>query len=125
MNNKKPLSGLCLVDWHFIEIVNAIENVLEKIYLKKVLKDTTDHRKRLLGYLGEDHKIAFIAHEPPDAPAVRNLLHEALHVTMPYVSERRIRVLEENLWQLLTDNQKKYLRKKVPKHHVKKEPGAT
>lgn len=123
MKESKPLSDSKLADWLFIEIVNAIDNIRQKIHLKKVLKDPDDRRKRLYGYLASGHKEVYITHCPPNATAARNLLHEALHIVLPYTKERRILVLEEALWRNLTDNQKRFLRRKIPNFITTKEPG--
>jgi hypothetical protein len=122
---RKPFSDNKLVDWLFIEVANAIDNVVKKIYLIKTLKDPDDRRKRLYGYLCKGHEETYITHRPPHATATQNLLHEVLHVINPRSTERRIRVLESILWRSLTDNQKRYLRRKIPKFATKKEPGAT
>mgnify|MGYP001611473317 CR=1 FL=1 len=122
VRKNKPLSGIKEIDWHFIEITNVIEHVFEKIHLKKVIKDPDDRRKRLYGYLSDDHTEVYVTHAPPKQPAAKTLLHESLHAICPYVKEARIKTLEKHLWKRFTDNQKRHLRRYVPKHMTRKEP---
>lgn len=124
-----PLSGNRRVDNKFRKIVNLLKHKFKAIYRKKILRDPDDRRKHLKGLISHGHKEVFIVHEPPDEPAVKNLLHEALHAIHPTFRnppskkrEERIRRLEEYYWARITEEQKKLLQRYIPKHTVKKDP---
>lgn len=129
MKNKQlPRSGKKRIDLMFEKVIYIIENVLEAIYKKEDLRDPDDRRIRLKGFLSEEHKEVYIRHCPPDNPVEKNLLHEALHALSPTIrppsDKREIKILrrEEYYWKNFTVGQKRYLRRCIPKHTVKKEP---
>lgn len=124
-----PLSGNRRVDKKFRKIVSVIKNKFKAIYRKKTLRDPDDRRTYLKGLISHGHKEVYIVHEPPHAPATKNLLHEALHAIHPTFRgppsqkrEERICRLEEYYWTRFTNEQKKLLQRYIPKHTVKKDP---
>lgn len=129
MNNKQlPRSGKKRIDQMFGKIIYIIENVLGVIYKKEDLRDPDDRRIRLKGFLSEEHKEAYIRHCPPDNPVEKNLLHEALHALFPTIrppsNKREVKILcrEEYYWKNFTLEHRRYLRRYIPRHTVKKEP---
>lgn len=124
-----PCSGNKRVDNKFRKIISVIKNKFKAIYRKKTLRDPNDRRTYLQGLISHGHKEVYIVHEPPHAPATKNLLHETLHAIHPTSRkppsrkrEERICRLEEYYWARFTDEQKKLLQRYVPKHTVKKDP---
>lgn len=131
-NNKRgpPLSGDHLVDWHFRLILDAIHRMVS-IKKKKVLtdpdeKDPQKRRKTLYGLYMPETKEVFISaskcKHPTKMSMVRTLIHEIYHKITPDVWERRIYRIENILMTRFTDEQKRYLKKFIPKHEVKKSP---
>lgn len=115
-----------LVNWLFKRIEYILENKIDKIFKKKVLKDS---RQGLAGMVfskswGCDEDIIFISaakcrHANKDH-AAETLAHEVLHILMPEVGERYILQLEVIVWQLLTKEQKQKIKSFIPKHTVKR-----
>ncbi|MDP3710720.1 MAG: hypothetical protein Q8R29_03320 [bacterium] len=123
---KIPLSGDRLVDWEFRRIIYVLDNIVEFIKKKKVLRDPDDRRKRLLGFLMTGHKVIYLSSNKRYCPLAKTLIHEALHVLYPpYISRvphRCIFQKEEILWLRFTEAQKRFLRSYIPKHEVKTDP---
>jgi len=120
---KYPLSGNTIVDEWFLTLIDALKKGIEAIHLKQVLRDPDDLRKELFGLLTEGKiYLGKRKHRNKKEPLVKTLIHELLHEVLPISSHKRIRNFEKFLWILFTDNQKRYLRRYIPKHTVKKDP---
>ncbi|MBI2056472.1 MAG: hypothetical protein HYT37_03780 [Candidatus Sungbacteria bacterium] len=123
---KFPFSGKKRIDNMFRKIICAIEQ-LEAIYRKDDLIVAPDNPNQLLhGIMTHGHKSVYLTHDPPDTPAAKVLLHEALHK----LSKRRINCetndqifrREEYYWHNFTKKQQRYLGRYIPRHTVKREP---
>ncbi len=119
-----PRSGDALVDFVFRSLVDTLERGIEAVHIKKVLRDPDDRRRELHGILRE-RKI-FLGrrkHRLRKTPIVSTLIHEAIHAAFPILSERGVLRLEQILWTMLSNPQKRYLRHRfIPRHEVKTEP---
>lgn len=132
-NNKRgpPLSGDYLVDWHFRLILDAIHKQMVSVKKKKVLtnpdeKDPKKRRETLYGLYDRKTKEVFInaskCKHPTKMSMVRALIHEIYHKITPNIFHNRIYRIENILMARFTDEQKRYLKKFIPKHEVKKGP---
>ena len=124
---KLPLSGDRLVDILFLVLLDTLEKQITAIHVKEILRDPDNHKKTIFGILtqNQNEDLIFIGkekHRRHNEPIVQTLIHELLHHTLPGITHRRIYQLEARIWPRLTDSQKRFLRKYVPKHTVKKEP---
>lgn len=122
---KFPLSGDRLIDGIFLILVDALEKDIEAIYMKDDLRHPNNPKQKLFGFLIHDEGLVFIGknrHRQYNEPIVQTLIHELLHKVLPHTQHLRIQLLETILWIRLTDNQKRFLRRYIPKHTVKKEP---
>lgn len=122
---KFPLSGDHLVDVFFRTLIDVLDGDLEAIYMKKDLRDPDNRKRRLFGILMRDEKRIYLGkskHKKYNEPLVKSLIHELLHQIFPHTMHKRIRLFEAMLWIRFTDSQKRFLRKYIPKHTVKKEP---
>lgn len=117
-----PLTGNREVDRLFRKIVRIVRGGGVRIHKVKILRDPDNRRKQMAGFLCEGHREMYVIHEPPDWPAQKILIHEGLHVLHDELKEDVIEGLEEFLWDNLTDAQKVYLRRFIPKHFVKRDP---
>ena len=134
-NGKKPpLCGDRLVDLLFKMMLDAIYYRISSIKKKKVLtdpdeKDPKKRRKTLYGLYDPDTKEVFLSaskcKHPTNMSMIPALVHETFHEIMPDVFHHRIHQLERVLKIRLTDEQKRYLRKFIPKHEVKIGPRAS
>src|SRR3989344_354532 len=125
---KFPLSGKKRIDCVFRKVIRVIEK-WKAIYKKDgFITDPRDETWLLHGYMPDGHKEVYITHHPPDTPASKVLLHEALHklssVHVDCTKNDRILRREEYYWKRFTREQKIFLRNYIPKHTVKKEPQA-
>ncbi len=130
-NNGKepPLCGDRLVDLLFKMIMDAINYRILSIKKKKLLTDPgykKGRRKTLYGLYDPNTNEIFLSaskcKHPTKISMIPALIHEVLHEIMPDVFERRIYQLERVLKVRFTDEQKRYLRKFIPKHEVKTGP---
>ncbi len=131
MRNKRsrhpPRSDDKWVDWEFYRIIYIIENILRFIRAKKILRDPDNRRKTIYGLLMNDKEVWLsLAGKKKGGkhyPAARILLHEVLHVLYQAVIPHSTIYSKENiLWRRLTDEQKRFLRRYVPRRTVKTEP---
>ena len=132
-NNKRgpPLCGDHLVDWHFRLILDSINKQIVSIKKKKVLidpdtKDPKKRRKTFRGLYDPDTKEIFLnsskcAHSTRMS-MVESLIHEIYHHITPGIFHSRIYRIENILMVRFTDEQKKYLKRFIPRHEVKKGP---
>lgn len=128
---KLPLCGDNLTDLLFKIIVDTICYQVATIKKKKNLTDPdiTDPQKRrqaVYGIYDSERKEVYLSDSkckhPTKTSMVPALVHEVLHAAMPHVFERRIFRLDRILETRLTDKQKRYLRRFIPKHQVKTGP---
>lgn len=120
---KLPLSGDSLVDLEFKILVDTLELEISAIRMKKILRHPDNRRKELCGFLsGDEIYLGKHAHRQKRESLVATLIHELLHNSRPGLRERRIRQLEKKYFARFTDQQKRFLRRYIPKHDVKKEP---
>lgn len=126
-----PLCGDNLTDLFFRIIIDTIRYEIAVIKKKKNLTnpDITDPQKRRQAYYAiydRERKEVYLSDSkckhPTKTSMIPSLIHEVLHAMMPHVFERRISRLEEVLDTRLTDKQKRYLRRFIPKHQVKTGP---
>lgn len=117
-----PLTGNKEVDLPFCRIVRAVRKGKVKVYKVKILRDPDNRRKEIAGFLCDGHREVYVIHELPDWPAQKVLIHEGLHFLYDELKEEVIEGLEDFFWDNLTDKQKKYLLRFVPKHFVKRDP---
>ncbi|MBI2635485.1 MAG: hypothetical protein HYW79_02995 [Parcubacteria group bacterium] len=126
-----PLSGDHLVDWHFRLILDAIHRQMVSVKKKKILtnpdhKDPQKRRETLYGLYDYETKEVFISaskcKHPTKMSMVRALIHEIYHKITPDVLEKRVYRIENILMIRFTDEQKRYLKKFIPRHEVKKGP---
>ncbi|MDO8574844.1 MAG: hypothetical protein Q7R61_01050 [bacterium] len=126
-----PLCGDNLTDLLFKIVVDTICHTVAAIKKKKNLTDPdiTDPQKRrraCYGIYDRERKEVYLSYSkckhPTKISMVPSLIHEVLHAAMPHVFERRILRLEIILETRLTDKQKRYLRRFIPKHQVKTGP---
>jgi len=125
---KLPFCGDNLTDLLFRIIIDTIYHKIAAIKKKKNLTDPdiTDPQKRrraIYGIYDRERNEIYLSDSrckhPTKASMVPSLIHEVLHAAIPLVFESRIDRLEVILDTRLTDKQKKYLRKFIPKHQVK------
>ncbi|MDO8676214.1 MAG: hypothetical protein Q7K16_00965 [Candidatus Azambacteria bacterium] len=132
-NNKlrPPLSGDRLVDLHFKLILDSIHHKISAIKKKKNLidpdeKNPNKKRKALWGLYSFETKEVFLSasecKHPTKMSMVSSLIHEIYHEIMPEVFHHRIYQIERVLAVRLTDEQKRYLKKYIPKREVKNGP---
>jgi len=120
-----PASGDNNMDWDFRQIVHIVENVVAFIKTKEVLRDPKDRRKILLGLLSGDNEIwiSVTKKHRKRFPAVRILIHEAMHILYPrFVRERDLDQKEAILYKRFTEEQRAFLRNHVPKRTSVREP---
>lgn len=126
-----PLSGDHLVDWHFRLILDAIRKQMVSIKKKKILtdpdeKDPQKRRKTLYGLYDPETKEIFLSaskcKHPTKMSMVRSLIHEIYHKITPDIFHNRLYRIENILMIRFTDEQKRYLKKFIPRHEVKKGP---
>lgn len=121
-----PLSGDRLVDWIFRRFVEILNYEVLAIKKKKRLSDPDDpHHNALMGLLTEEDEIYLSAskvqHRNKDE-MLGTLIHEISHILFRDVKERYIEQLENILVIKFTDEQKRILKKFIPKHQVKTGP---
>ncbi len=126
IREKLPLSGKKRIDIMFRRVIRTIEK-LEAIYKKDGLITAPDNpNQQLHGIMTHGHKSVYLTHDPPDTPATKVLLHEALHKLSKCHIDCETKDLifrrEEYYWQNFTKNQRRYLNRYIPKHTVKREP---
>lgn len=123
-----PLSGDNLVDLLLKIIVDTICHQIAAIKKKTNLTnpDVIDPQKRrqtLYGIYDKERKEIYLSDSkckhPDKTSMVSSLVHEILHAAMPHVFERKILRLDNILETRLTDKQKRYLKRFIPKHQVK------
>ena len=128
---KLPLSGDRLVDLLFKMMLDAINYRILSIKKKKIVtnpdeKDPKKKRETLYGLHYPATKEIYLSaskcKHPTKMSMVPALIHELLHEITDNVFHHRIYQLERALKLRLTDEQKRYLRKFIPKHEVKKGP---
>ncbi len=122
-------SGDRLVDWIFRRFVEFLNYEVMAIRKKKGLRDPDDHHcKALRGFLTVDDEIYLSAskvqHRNKDE-MLETLIHEVSHLLFEDVKERHIAQLENILGLKFTDEQKRILKKFIPKHTVKRGPEKT
>lgn len=126
-----PLSGDYLVDWHFRLILDVIYRQIISIKKKRVLtnpdvKNPQKRRETLYGLYDYETKEIFISaskcKHPTKMSMVRALIHEIYHKITPEIFHNRIYRIENILMTRFTDEQKRYLKKFIPRHEVKKGP---
>lgn len=126
-----PLCGDRLVDLHFKMIIDAIHYRISSIKKKKVLtnpdeKDPKERRRTIYGLHDPVTKEIYLSaskcKHPTKMSMIPALIHEIYHEIMPDVFHYRIYQLERVLKIRFTDEQKRYLRKFIPKHEVKTGP---
>lgn len=126
-----PLCGDRLVDVLFKMMLDAIHYRISSIKKKKILKnpdekDPKERRKAICGLYDPDAKEIYLSaskcKHPTKMSMIPTLIHEILHEIMPDIFHRRIYQLEQVLNVRFTDEQKRYLRKFIPKHEVKTGP---
>ena len=140
MKRKKPrrlpTSGDRLIDWHFREIVNILERGIAAIRKKKRLVSTDEKppRKAVRGLYDYDLEMIFLNAAKSVHPAwqdyVETIIHETYHKIYDkkrlghksHVRHKSIDVLAKILMLKLTDEQKRYLKKFIPKKEVKQDP---
>lgn len=133
INRRKiPLRGNRLVDWLFKRLLDVYEREISSVKKKRRLTDPDASVKEILRGLliidtGEIYlnpaKTVNTKKNPGGITAT--FIHEDSHKLMPGVYERHMKQLEDILWQELTDAQKRFLKKLLPKHESKKGPTAT
>ena len=124
-NKSIPLSGDILIDTFFEIFVEALEKTIESVRVKGILRDPDDRRKELHGLLVEGKiYLGKRKHRRKRSSFVGTLIHELLHVITDVEVVREVKVLKlEKIFSIrFTDAQKRYLRKYIPKHEVKREP---
>lgn len=131
-NGKKPpLCGDRLVDLFFKLIIEIIHHRIVSIKKKKNVtdlyeKDPKKKRAALYGIYYPETKEIFLSaskcKHPTKMSMIPVLIHEVFHEIMPNVYEKRIYQIERILKIRFTDEQKRYLRKFIPKHEVKTGP---
>lgn len=125
MRKKYPSAGDILVDWIFKRLIYILER--ELVRKKKGLYDPdVSSRQAVLGFLYFNDRIIYLnsskrAH-PTKIELTKTLVHELAHLLFPDVSERYIKQIEEILWIKLTNEQKKFLKRYIPKYEVTKNP---
>ena len=122
-----PLSGDQLVDALFKILIDMLETKINGVHLKETIHDTDKGHKELLGVIPtKKEKRIYLnrqRHKKDKEPLVKTLIHEVLHVALWETREVRIESLEKILFTRLTDAQKRYLKKYIPKHTVKHNTG--
>lgn len=120
---RMPLSGDKAIDTLLTILIVRFKKEIKAIHLKEVLRDPVNPRQELHGlfmkrkiYLGKRR------HKLKNTPLASTLIHELLHRVLPGRHEEYILDRENFMWVRLTDAQKSYLRRYIPKHTVKKEP---
>lgn len=123
---RTPFSGDKLVDIIFKTLLEVLEKEIEVIRMKKVLRDPDNKHRELHGLLVEGKiYLGKRRHRIKNTPLVKTLIHELIHAAIPSLGERRVRQLEEVLYARFTDGQKRFLRKFIPKHEVKRDPNTS
>jgi len=127
-----PTSGDRLIDWHFRQIVNILERGIYAIRKKKRLVDTDDRppRKAIRGLYDPNLEMIFLNASKSQHPTwqdyIETLIHEASHKLHPLSKHRGgIDDIEKILMIKFTDEQKRYLKKFIPKKEVKHDPPPT
>ena len=126
-----PLCGDRLVDLLFKMTLDAIYYRISSIKKKKVLtnpdeKDPKERRRTICGIYDPVTKEVYLSaskcKHPTKMSMIPALIHEIFHEIMPDVFHHRIYQLERVLKIRFTDKQKRYLKKFIPKHEVKRGP---
>ena len=128
---KPPLCGDRLVDLHFKIMLDAIHYKISSIKKKKILtnpdeKNLKKRRATLCGLYDPETKEVFLSaskcKHPTKMSMISSLIHEIFHEIMPDTFHKRIYQFERILTVRLSDKQKRYLRKFIPRHEVKTGP---
>ncbi len=122
---KFPSSGDRLIDGLFRMLIDVREKDIVAVYMKKDLRNPVNPKQKVFGILVRDEGRIFLGkdnHKKHNEPILQTLIHEILHQALPTTPHDRINQLETAIWPRFTDNQKRFLRKYIPKHVVKKEP---
>lgn len=123
-----PLSGDRLTDLIFKMMLDAIHYRISSIKKKKILtdpdeKDSKKRRETIRAIYDPETKEVFLSaskcKHPTKISMVSSLIHEIFHEIMPDAFHKRIYQFEKVLIVKLSDKQKRYLRKFIPKHEVK------
>lgn len=126
-----PLCGDRLVDLLFKMILDAIYYRILSIKKKKNLTDPDEKnpkkkRETLYGLHCPDTKEIYLSaskcKHPTKMSMIPALIHEILHEITDNIFHHRIYQLEKILALRFSDTQKRYLRKFIPKHEVKRGP---
>lgn len=126
-----PLCGDRLVDLFFKLLIETMRYRIVSIKKKKNItdpneKDPKKKRETLYGLYDPNTKEVFLSaskcKHPTKMSMIPALIHEIFHEIMPGVFHCRIYQLERVLKIRFTEEQKRYLRKFIPKHEVKKGP---
>lgn len=122
------MSGDDLLDDIFKVLVETLDKEIKVLYLKKDLRYPDKKREELDGLLIEDDGVIYLGkpkHRSDNPIVLSTMIHELLHRALGRASHARINALEKDLLEKrhgLTDAQKRYLKKYIPKHVVKHEP---
>lgn len=128
VKEKPPLCSDELVNSIFLIIVETLKKKVKAIYLKTDLRYPDKTRQPLHGLSILDDDVIYL--DNPRCPKDRaqlpfTLVHEVLHVAMPWLHCQRISKLENALWIRRTgfdERQRRFLKNIIPKYEVKHEP---
>ncbi len=120
-NQRKLItSGDRLADWIFSRAIHALNQRVEGIYVKRMLRERHGDRTEYdFGYLENGVIYLSSAMHLNRTTMARTLLHEALHAAFGDVPERNILSLEGIVWKRLSGAQTAILKSYIPRHHVK------
>lgn len=128
-------SGDPLVDWIFRQFVAILRTERVRIVRKKRLVNPDDpHRRVIRGLMDPDADTTGLqvhilinsaknTHRNRDAE-VETLIHELAHIIFPKASERHVLSIENILSKRLPREQLDCLKAFLPRHEVKRYPGA-
>lgn len=126
-----PLCGDRLTDLFFMLIIETIRYRIVSIKKKKNVtnpdeKDPKKRRKTFYGLYDPKANEIFLStskcKHPTAMSMVSTLIHEIFHEIMPKVFHKRIYQIEKILKVRFTDEQKRYLKRFIPKHEAKTNP---
>lgn len=117
-----PLSGDQFVDFTFRQLIVILDEIIDIIRVKSDLRDPDDPREGLWGLLTEDNKI-FLEANASSKTILHYFIHELAHALYhEKMKERAIRQVTRILCKRLTEDQKKILKRYLPRHRVKRGP---
>lgn len=104
---KRIATGDKLVDWFFKNVIRALNEGIEEIYIQDRVMDRGDD---LCGLLKDDRIYLSSSRNKNPNDSAKVLLHEVIHFLFDDLTEDDVLFLEDELWARLSKQQKEILK---------------